>query len=94
MTTWRLPPTGSYDIMYRDCADYEKSYNSLYDDGVAVHTCTTCKMLIYGKSDTWRGASWLTRHIYWCDFFCKKLILEPCRTKACIYYEEKENEND
>lgn len=78
MTTWRLPLAGAYYI----------TYNALYDNGVAVPTCATCRMLIYGKSDTWKGASWLTKHIYWCDCFEKKLLLEPCRTKACIHYWE------
>ena len=74
---------------YKDCDDYQKKCHSLYLDGVPVPTCETCRNLIYGKSDTWKGTCWMTRHTYWCDVYLKKLLLEPCRTKACSCYEER-----
>lgn len=73
---------------YKDCDDYQKKCHSLYRDGVPVHTCDTCRNLIYGKSDTWKGTCWMTRHIYWCSVYLEKLLIEPCRTKACSCYEE------
>ena len=73
---------------YKDCDDYQKKCHSLYRDGVPVPTCETCRTLIYGKSDTWKGTCWMTRHTYWCDVYLKKLLLEPCRTKACDCYQK------
>ena len=74
---------------YRDCDDYQKKCFSLYWDGVSVPTCEDCRNLIYGKSDTWKGTCWMTRHTYWCSVYLEKLLLEPCRTKACDCYEER-----
>lgn len=73
---------------YKDCDDYQKACHSLYRDGVPVPTCETCRNLIYGKSDTWKGACWMTRHTYYCYEYLRELLLEPCRTKACDRYEE------
>ena len=73
----------------KDCDDYKKKCHSLYRDGVPVPTCETCRNLIYGKSDTWKGTCWMTRHTYYCSDYVMELLLEPCRTKACSCYEER-----
>lgn len=74
---------------YKDCDDYQVACHSLYRDGVSVPTCETCRNLIYGKSDTWKGACWMTRHTYYCYEYLRELLLEPCRIKACDCYEER-----
>ena len=73
----------------KDCDDYQKKCHSLYRDCMPVPTCEDCRNLIYGKSDTWKGACWMTRHTYWCYAHLRELLLEPCRTKACSCYERR-----